>query len=109
MGQVKVKSFGVKLSLIDDFNKLSSKGINTGTSSGGDVQDWLDRKNGLISNLKASLADQENVISFGDKLKQSFKELGIDTPANINKEIEGAKQWQKEISSIISKLNSFNI
>ena len=73
MGQIKVKSFGVKLAVIDDFNKLSSKAVNTGTSSGGDVQDWLDRKNSLISNLKASLSDQENVISFGDKLKQSFK------------------------------------
>ena len=60
----------------------------------------------LLSSHKAFVF---RLFPFVIKLKQSFKELGIDTPANINKEIEGAKQWQKEISSIISKLNSFNI
>lgn len=107
MGSVKGVKF--ELSLIEDFNKLSIKAVNSGTSYGGDVQDWLDKKNALTSNLKSSLSDQQNVISFGDKLKQSFKELGIDTPANVNKSIEGANQWVKEINSIISKLNSFNI
>ena len=107
MGSIKGIKF--ELSLIEDFNKLSVKAVNSGTNYGGDVQDWLDKKNALISNLKSSLSDQQNVISFGDKLKQSFKDLGIDTPANVNKSIEGANQWVKEINSIISKLNSFNI
>ena len=107
MGSIKGIKF--ELSLIEDFNKLSIKAVDSGTNYGGDVQDWLDKKNILTANLKNSLVDQQNVINFGDKLKQSFKELGIDTPANVNKSIDGANQWVKEINSIISKLNSFKI
>ncbi len=99
----------LQFSLISDFNALSSKAINSGSDAGGDVQLWLDKKNSLIGNLRTSLVDQQKVIDFGNKLKQSFKEIGVDVPANVNKEIDGAIQWQKEINGIISKLNSFNI
>jgi len=39
----------------------------------------------------------------------SLKELGADVPADINKKIEGAKQWVKEINSVVSKLNGFKL
>ena len=98
-----------ELGLIDDFKSLSSKAVNSGSSSGGNVQDWLDKKNTLISDLKSSLKEQENVISLGNKIKQSVNELGADLPVDVSKRIEGANQWIKEINLIISKLSSFKI
>ena len=85
MGSIKGIKF--ELSLIEDFNKLSIKEVDSGTNYGGDVQDWLDKKNILTANLKNSLVDQQNVINFGDKLKQSFKELGIDKHYDNNQDV----------------------
>ena len=97
----------IELSLIDDFKKVSSKAINSGADSGGDVEDWLSKLPKLISALKKSLNDQEKVIETGNKIKKISKELGADLPANIKKDLEGAEQWQKEINSIIKKAQSF--
>ena len=97
----------IELSLIDDFKKFSSKAINSGADSGGDVEDWLSKLPKLISALKKSLNDQEKVIETGNKIKKISKELGADLPANIKKDLEGAEQWRKEINSIIKKAQSF--
>jgi hypothetical protein len=107
LNKVELKSEKVELSLADDFKKASSKAINSGTDSGGNIQDWVSKLPKLITALKKSLNDQEKVIQIGNKMKKISKELGADLPANVIKDLDGAEQWKKEISAIIKKAQSF--
>ena len=70
------------------------------------MQDWLKKLPKLISNLKNSLKDQDEVIKIGDKIKKQAKEIGVDLPKSVEKDIKGAEQWSKELDSIIKKANS---
>jgi len=107
--KVELASEKIELSLADDFKKLSSKAIKSGSNSGGDMQDWLDKLPKLLSTLKESLKDQQNVISLGEKIKKEIKELGVKLPSNIAKEIKGAEQWESEIKTIIKKAQGFKL
>jgi hypothetical protein len=107
--KVELASERIELSLADDFKKLSSKAIKSGSNSGGDMQDWLDKLPKLLSALKESLKDQQNVISLGEKIKKEIKELGVKLPSNIAKEIKGAEQWESEIKTIIKKAQGFKL
>ena len=107
LNKVELKSEKVELSLVDDFKKASSKAINSGTDSGGNIQDWVSKLPKLITALKKSLNDQEKVIEIGNKMKKISKELGADLPSNVIKDLDGAEQWKKEISAIIKKAQSF--
>tara|TARA_R100000231_G_scaffold93614_1_gene70267 strand:- start:7 stop:372 length:366 start_codon:yes stop_codon:yes gene_type:complete len=105
--KVELKAERIELSLINDFKKAASKALNSGTDSGGDISDWISKLPKLLTALKKSLNDQKKVIVIGDKMKKIAKELGTDLPANIKKDLEGAEQWEKEISAIIKKAQSF--
>ena len=105
----KLASEKVELGLIDDFNKLSSKAINSGTDAGGDIQDWANKLPKLVSALKNSQKDQKAVIELGNKIKKQAKDLGIPLPNKIDKEIKGAEQWFKEIETIVKKAQSFKL
>lgn len=105
----KVQSVGVELGIAQDFEKANSKAINSGSDAGGDVSDWLGKKSKLISGLKSSLKDQENVISLGSKYESQAKELGVDLPSDVKKGVSEAKQWASEIKSIIGALNKISV
>jgi len=104
--EVELSAHKIELGLIDDFKSVSSNAIKSGTNSGGDLQDWLKKLPKLISNLKNSLKDQDEVIKIGDKIKKQAKEIGVDLPKSVEKDIKGAEQWSKELDSIIKKANS---
>jgi hypothetical protein len=99
----------IELGLIDDFEKLSSKAIKSGTNAGGDVQDWIDKLPKLISALRDSEKDQDLVVTMGEKIEKQAKELGVDLPKNVTKGLTGAKQWSSEIKSIIKKAQGFKL
>jgi len=99
----------VELGLIDDFEKLSSKAIKSGTNAGGDVQDWIDKLPKLISALRDSEKDQDLVVTMGEKIEKQAKELGVDLPKNVTKGLTGAKEWSSEIKSIIKKAQGFKL
>jgi hypothetical protein len=99
----------IELGLIDDFNKLSSKAIKSGSNAGGDIQNWIDKLPKLITALKNSQKDQEKVIELGKKIEKGAKDLGIKIPNNIEKDLTGAKQWLAEIKSIINKAKGFKL
>jgi len=105
----KLASEKVELGLIDDFKKLSNKALNTGTDAGGDINDWLNKLPKLIAALKSSQKDQKAVIDLGQKIKKQAKDLGIDLPAKIQKDIKGAEQWSDEIKTIIKKAQGFKL
>lgn len=105
----KLASEKVELGLIDDFKKLSDKALNSGTDAGGDITDWLNKLPKLIAALKSSQKDQKAVIDLGEKIKKQAKDLGLDLPANIQKDIKGAEQWFDEIATIIKKAQGFKL
>jgi len=61
------KNVSVELGLIDDFNSISSKAVNSGSDAGANAQDWLNKKNPIIIDLKNSLKDQQNVIDLATR------------------------------------------
>ena len=99
----------VQLGLIDDFKKLSDKALSSGTNAGGNINDWLNKLPKLIEALKSSQKDQKAVIDLGEKIKKQAKDLGLDLPANIQKEIKGSEQWFDEIATIIKKAQGFKL
>ena len=107
--KTELKAEKVELGLIDDFEKLSSKAIKSGTNAGGDVQDWIDKLPKLISALRNSEKDQDLVVSMGEKIEKQAKELGVDLPKNVTKGLTGAKEWSSEIKSIIKKAQGFKL
>ena len=104
-----LKNQKVELGLMDDFKSLAIKSTDSGSNAGANVGSWFNKKNGLLTELKNSLKDQQDLIDLGQKLKVSAKDLGLDLPADVEKRINGGVQWQKEISQIIKELSSFNI
>ena len=107
--KIALKSQKVELALVDDFKKLSSKAIDSGSNAGGDVDNWLNKLPKHISSLKESQKDQKRVIELGTKIKEQAKDLGFDVPSFVLKEIEEAKQWDKELNRIINKLKGFKL
>ena len=105
--KVELSAQKVELALVDDFKKLSSKAINSGSDAGGDIDDWINKLPKHIAALKNSQKDQKKVIDLGEKIKKQAKDLGFDLPAFVVKEIEGAKQWDKELNGIINKAKGF--
>ena len=107
--KTELKAEKIELGLVDDFEKLSSKAIKSGTNAGGDVQDWIDKLPKLISALRNSEKDQDLVVSMGEKIEKQAKELGVDLPKNVTKGLTGAKEWSSEIKSIIKKAQGFKL
>jgi hypothetical protein len=99
----------VELGLMDEFKSLSIKATDSGANSGGDVSLWFNKRNGLLTALKSSLKDQQDLLKLGDKFKMSVKDLGLELPADVNKTIQGAIQWEKELTQIIKELSSIKI
>ena len=99
----------VELGLMDEFKSLSIKATDSGANAGGDVSLWFNKRNGLLTALKSSLKDQQDLLKLGDKFKMSVKDLGLELPADVDKRIQGAIQWEKELTQIIKELSSIKI
>jgi hypothetical protein len=107
--EIKLAQHEVELGLMDDFKSLSIKATDSGSNAGGNVSVWFNKRNELLTELKTSLKNQEDLLRLGDKFKASVKELGLDLPPDVEKRISFAIQWQKELTQIIKELSSFKI
>jgi hypothetical protein len=109
VNEIKLAKHKVELELMDDFKSLSIKATDSGSNAGGNVSVWFNKRNELLTELKTSLKNQEDLLRLGDKFKASVKELGLDLPPDVEKRISFAIQWQKELIQIIKELSSFKI
>ena len=107
--EVNLGTHEVELGLMDEFKSLSIKATDSGANAGGDVSLWFNKRNGLLTALKSSLKDQQDLLKLGDKFKMSVKDLGLELPADVDKRIQGAIQWEKELTQIIKELSSIKI
>lgn len=107
--EVNLGAHEIELALLDEFKSLSIKATDSGANAGGNVSVWFNKRNELLTALKSSLKDQQDLLKLGDKFKMSVKDLGVELPADVDKRIQLAIQWEKELNQIIKELSSIKI
>ena len=104
--EVELSAEKVELSSIKDFEKANTKAIKSGLSAANKLESAVKSSR---SALQSSLKDQEEVIKIGEQLVDKIKSLGLDTPANVERGIKGAKQWKQEIEDLIKVLAKIDV
>jgi len=94
----------VELAVIQDFEKVFDKANDSGLKVG---QTLIDAMSKAEQKYKQNLSEWDRAIKIGEKIEQSYKDLGIEVPTIIKNKIASCKSEKKEEQGFISAINSF--
>ena len=94
----------VELGALQDFEKAFNKVNDSGLKTS---QALIDAMSKAEQKYKQNLSDWDKALQLGEKLTQSYKDLGVDVPTVIKNKIASCKSEKKEEQGFISAINSF--
>jgi len=94
----------VDLGVVQDFEKVFDKANDSGLKVG---QTLIDAMSKAEQKYKQNLSEWDRAIKIGEKIEQSYKDLGIEVPTIIKNKIASCKSEKKEEQVFISAINSF--
>ena len=94
----------VDLGIVQDFEKVFEKANDSGLKVSKTLIDALSKAE---QKYKLNLSEWDRAIKIGEKLEQSYKDLGIEVPAIIKNKMASCKSEKREEQGFISAINSF--
>jgi phage-related holin len=94
----------VDLGIVQDFEKVFNKANDSGLKVS---QTLIDALGKAEQKFNQNLSEWDRAIKIGEKLEQSYKDLGVEVPSIIKNKIASCKSEKKEEQGFISAIKSF--